>query len=608
MTMKRSFAPLLLAAALLTACAQPPKRVERADDLPRFTYAVPAELEPVVRDPQRFEQVATPMRRDIEGMLAHYDIAERATQRRWLGVLVQLDLLEGRYDDAARRSATIRELQEKPADKLLSGLTVRAIAEAVQRTGGRDTPAYRAEVARFIDAELERMPYAVIRNEIMGAKAGMSTMGEALALGRVRTVLQPVAQANGSLSSDLAPTLVSARFLLVYMLPLKQTLVDTYSRYIARHQVDKPDIWKARDADLPPGRPFAPVDIVIWDSGVDTSLFPGRVVMNGGQPALLAFDLHAMPSTQPLKPIPAALSARLPSLLARTKGLSDLQSNIDSPEAAAVRDLLSNLQPAQYRAVIEELRLASVYQHGTHVAGIAMAGNPYARVANARIDFGTTLRPDPCPSPELEQRIAANFSAYAGFIRQTGARVVNMSWGETLRSVEGELEECGIGADAAARKALARRYFDRQRQALEAAIASVPNTLFVAAAGNAADDPTFNESFPSGLTLPNVVVVGAVDKAGDEASFTSYGPTVALHANGYQVESVVPGGHRVAFSGTSMAAPQVTNLAAKMFAVKPSLTPPEAIAIMRRTADRTEDGRRTLIHPARALAAVGYAP
>ena len=604
----RSIAPLLLAAALLAGCAQTPKRVERADDLPRFTYAVPPELEPVVRDPHRFEQVATPMRRDIEGMLAHYDIAERATQRRWLGVLVQLDLLEGRYDDAVRRSATIRELQEKPADKLLSGLTVRAIAQAVQRTGGRDTPEYRAEVARAIDAELERMPYVVIRNEIVGAKAGMSTLGEALALGRVRTVLQPVAQSSGSLSSDMAPTLVSARFLLVYMLPLKQTLVDTYSRYIARHQVDKPDIWHARDEALPAGRPFAPVTIVVWDSGVDTALFPGRVVANDGRPALIAFDLHAQPSTQPLKPIPATLSARLPSLLARTKGLSDLQSNIDSPEAASVRDLLSNLQPAQYREVIEELRLASVYQHGTHVAGIAMAGNPYARIANARIDFGTTLRPDPCPSPELEQRIAANFAAYAGFIRQAGARVVNMSWGETLRSVEGELEQCGIGADAAARKALARQYFDRQRAALEAAIASVPGTLFVAAAGNAADDPTFNESFPSGLTLPNVVVVGAVDKAGDEASFTSYGPTVALHANGYQVESVVPGGHRVAFSGTSMAAPQVTNLAAKLFAVKPSLTPAEAIAIMRRTADRTEDGRRTLIHPARALAAVGYAP
>ncbi len=608
MTTRRSLAALLVAVALVAACAQGPRRVERADDLPRFTYPVPADLEPVVRDPQRFAAIAGPMRRDIEGMLARYDIAERATQRRWLGVLVQLDLLEGRYDDAVRRSAAIRELQEKPAEKLLSGLTVRAIAAAVQRTGGRDTAAYRAEVARVMDAELERMPYAVIRNEVMGAKAGISTLGEALALGRVRTVVQPVAQASGAISSDLAPTLVSARYLIEYMLPLKQTLVDTYAKYIARHQVDKPDIWRARDVALPPGRAFVPVNVVIWDSGVDTALFPGRAIMNGTQPALVAFDLQAMPSAQPLKPVPASVAARLPSLLARTKGLSDLQSNIDSPEAAAVRDLLSNLEPQRYRAVIEELRLASVYQHGTHVAGIAMAGNPYARVANARIDFGTTLRPDPCPSPELEERIAANFARYAQFIRQTGARVVNMSWGESLRSIEGELEQCGIGADTAARKALARQYFDRQRQALQAAIASLPETLFVAAAGNSANDPSFNETFPSGLALPNIVVVGAVDQAGDEASFTSYGPTVALHANGYQVESVVPGGSRVAFSGTSMAAPQVTNLAAKLFAVKPSLTPAEAVAIMRRTADRTDDGRRTLVHPARALAAVGYAP
>jgi hypothetical protein len=36
----------------------------------------------------------------------------------------------------------------------------------------------------------------------------------------------------------------------------------------------------------------------------------------------------------------------------------------------------------------------------------------------------------------------------------------------------------------------------------------------------------------------NDVVVGAFDKAGDEASLTSDGPTVALPANGYQVESV----------------------------------------------------------------------
>ena len=45
-----------------------------------------------------------------------------------------------------------------------------------------------------------------------------------------------------------------------------------------------------------------------------------------------------------------------------------------------------------------------------------------------------------------------------------------------------------------------------------------------------------------------------------------------------------------------------------MLALKPSLEPQEVIAIMRSTADRSEDGRRALIHPARALAAVGYLP
>jgi subtilisin family serine protease len=57
-----------------------------------------------------------------------------------------------------------------------------------------------------------------------------------------------------------------------------------------------------------------------------------------------------------------------------------------------------------------------------------------------------------------------------------------------------------------------------------------------------------------------------------------------------------------------MSAPQVTNLAAKMFAVNPSLTPPQVIAAMRATAERSEDGRRTLVHPAKALASVGYKP
>jgi subtilisin family serine protease len=604
----RALAALLGAFAVTAVLAQAPKRVDKAADLPRYTYPVQGELEAIVREPQRFVVFAQAVRRDLEATLAGYDIAELATRRQLLGQLVQLDMLEGRWDDALRRSAQIQQLQEKPADKLLSGLTIRAIVAAARKTGERGSPAYAAEAGRLVREEIERMPYAVIRNDIMRAKAGMETVGEALVLGRVREVLQPVAARTGSLSSDLAPALISARYAIEFVLPLKPTLVQAYRGYLSAHQVDKPDIWAARDVSLPAGRNYTPVTVVVWDSGVDFPLFAGRSAALPEGPATIAFDRHARPSSSPLKPIPANVQDRLDRLQGRSKGLSDLTSNIDSPEAAEVKALLSDLAPAQYKTVQEELRLVGVYQHGTHVAGIAMAGNPYARLANARIEFGHTLLPDPCPSRELQERAAANFASYADFVKKVGARVVNMSWGGSLRGYEVALEQCGIGKDPAERKVLAREYFDLHYKALVRAIASAPDVLFVASAGNSANDPTFNDTYPSSIVLPNLVSVGAVDKAGDEASFTSYGPTVVLHANGYQVDSVVPGGRRIALSGTSMSAPQVTNLAAKMLAVKPSLKPAEVIAILRSTADRSEDGRRSLIHPAKALAAVGYAP
>ena len=135
------------------------------------------------------------------------------------------------------------------------------------------------------------------------------------------------------------------------------------------------------------------------------------------------------------------------------------------------------------------------------------------------------------------------------------------------------------------------------------AFASAPEILFVTAAGNSNSDASFVEDIPAGIALPNLLSVGAVDKAGDEASFTSYGPTVKVHANGYQVDSVIPGGDKLAESGTSMASPQVTNLAAKILAVAPRLSPTEVIDLIVTTAERTPDGRRVLVNPKKALEA-----
>ncbi|EHR69029.1 subtilisin-like serine protease [Burkholderiales bacterium JOSHI_001] len=598
---------VVLALALLVAGAvqaQDRKRIEKAADLPRFSYAVTGSLEALVRDEAAFAGFAAKLRADIETVLAQYDIADRSMQRQLLGVLLQLDVLDRQDSAALARVEAIRALEDKPADKLLAGLQVRAMVGARQALGPDTGDAYRAEVGRRIVAALRAMPYEVISNEIKEAKARAERLGEALILGQVREVLQPVADKTGVLSSDLAPGVVGARYALLNRLPLKQTLVDAFGSYLQAHKVNKPDIWAARRVILEPGHARAPVRVAVWDSGVDSALFKRQLARDAqGRPLLIAFDKYARPSSDELQVLPEAMKSRLPTLLARAKGLADMQSNIDSPQAAEVKAYMSNLKADEFRPAVEELGLTGNYAHGTHVAGIALKDNPYARLLIVRMEFGHTLMPDPCPSPQQAAEDAKAMTAQIEFIKQHQARVVNMSWGGSVKSIEDDLEKCDTAKTPEQRKALARPLFTVMRDALQQGFASAPEILWITAAGNSNQDASFAEDAPADIVLDNLLTVGAVDRAGDEASFTSYGPTVKVHANGYQVESFLPGGSRVAMSGTSMAAPQVANLAAKMLAVNSRLTPRQLIDIIVATADKTADGRRTLVHPAKAVRA-----
>lgn len=237
------------------------------------------------------------------------------------------------------------------------------------------------------------------------------------------------------------------------------------------------------------------------------------------------------------------------------------------------------------------------------MAGILLAGNPYARVLAGRLTFDHKMIPDPCPSREQAERESAAAEDYVDFFKKNQVRVVNMSWGGSVKEFEGSMEKCAIGKNTDERKQLARQFFEIEKSSLERAMRSAPEILFVAAAGNANADSTFDETIPASLQLPNLLTAGAVDKAGDEAGFTSYGPTVVVHANGYEVESYIPGGGQLKMSGTSMASPNVANLAAKILVVNPKLTPPQTIEAIRKTAEKTADGRRTLVNPKKAIAA-----
>jgi subtilisin family serine protease len=101
--------------------------------------------------------------------------------------------------------------------------------------------------------------------------------------------------------------------------------------------------------------------------------------------------------------------------------------------------------------------------------------------------------------------------------------------------------------------------------------------------------------------LPNLITVGAVDQAGEETGFTSFGKSVDVHANGFEVDSYLPGGDKIEMSGTSMASPNAVNLAAKLLALDYSLTTNELIQLILNGADKNEDERITLINPKKSV-------
>jgi hypothetical protein len=306
----------------------------------------------MVRDDAKFKPFAAQRRRDLDSVLAQYDIEDKATLRGILTQLVQLDMLEGNYDAALARVAQVKALEDKPADKLLSGMTTRAIVAGVRTDPDRTSAAFRTAAAQSIKGDLAAIPYDVIANEAKEIKAGAELLGEGRLIGNVREVLQPAVDKNGSLSSDLAPGLLRIKYTYRYILPLKPALVDAWTTYLAAHKVDKPDIWAARAVTLPTDRNYTPVKIAVWDSGVDTKLFPHNLAIANGSVPVIAFDRFSQPAKGELQEIPAALKSKVPQLKSRLKGFSDLQSNIDSPEASEIKSYRCSTRRTRSRTSI----------------------------------------------------------------------------------------------------------------------------------------------------------------------------------------------------------------------------------------------------------------
>jgi len=569
---------------VITSAEQLPRRTVKLDKLPsQYLDAPRAEL----------QALADALEKNLRDDLQKFDIQDAATLRNYFGALLSIAQFKGDWAAVPALVEHLKALQDKPGPRATTGTIASILAE--QQQGKRDANWVQAEVQRRYGA----MNWADVADGVKAFKAQMELMNPALTKPAFEQQVDVVARnMQMTVPEGLVGSIVSARLQNELMAPLKgavvaglQAVIDAQSRATPA----KPDVWTPRLFTIAPDARATEVGVGIWDSGVDLALFkttPGKGI---------AFDREARPAADLLRPLGEA-SARWPVLKQLVKGSMDLQAGLDTEDARRLKQAVATLNPGQVKAFQEDLSLVGVYTHGTHVAGIAVDGNPFARVFTATMLWEHRSEPVK-PTEEMSRRTAANYRQIVQSFKDQNLRVVNMSWRYGASAYEGMLAWHNVGTTPEERKQLARKLFAIERDALREAIASAPGILFVAGSGNEDNSADFEEYIPAGLNLPNLITVGAVDMAGEETSFSTFGKTVVVHANGFQVESVLPGGDRVKFSGTSMASPQVANLAAKLFALKPELTVAQVRKVIIDTAERK--GRVNLIHPRRAAAAAG---
>lgn len=270
---------------------------------------------------------------------------------------------------------------------------------------------------------------------------------------------------------------------------------------------------------------------------------------------------------------------------------------------------------------MEKVKLFKKHAHGTFVAGIALREgeninifpirglnipNPVVAVEDSSIEGTLPLKGKTAEAKfheEIKQsidRVSKKFSKICRFVSRKKIEIVNASYGITFKNImtkfrERHKEMTGKDIEETKLKLVVDDYFRVLYERGEKTMKRYPNILFVFSAGNSGLNNDEFHHYPSRIKVPNAITVAAMN--GDYlATFSNFGVgRVDVGAPGVAILSLVPKVYSddgtdlySPSSGTSMAAPYVSNLAAQIKNTNPLLTPPDIKRIILDTGEVKE--------------------
>lgn len=171
--------------------------------------------------------------------------------------------------------------------------------------------------------------------------------------------------------------------------------------------------------------------------------------------------------------------------------------------------------------------------HGTHIAGIIGAQSNKIGIR------GLAPKTKLVPLRFIEGSKGSTSDAIEAieYAKSLGVKIINCSWGG---------------------KEYNKALYDVMKNS---------DMLFVCASGNEGKDTSLEPSYPASFDLPNVISVAAIDNKGGLFELSNYGSNIHIAAPGVNIPSTIPENGYYMLSGTSMAAPHVSAIAALILTI-----------------------------------------
>ncbi len=266
--------------------------------------------------------------------------------------------------------------------------------------------------------------------------------------------------------------------------------------------------------------------------------------------------------------------------------------NLNNQDFETLRDAFNDAE------FLEDYNYRNNISHGTHVAGIAAKGIKGLSIFSARHNGANPRDLFSLKNNKLNKMTEASIIEFAKevakyseyrylYTAESQADVYNGSYGYDFelikRIIKSRFNPTGEVTDSQG-KIFSKAY----NESICRAVRKFKNTIFVFAAGNDKANNDSSPSLPSNVSefCPNVISVAAVYK-NKLANFSNYGKrTVDVAAPGVAILSSAPGNQMIYASGTSMAAPNVANLALRIKQANPALSGAEVKTIIVETVSK----------------------